>query len=120
MATCGAHDVHDQGDAKRVSDVEGREGDDPNTKPNAYPDPNPNSNPNLDPNPNPNPNPNPTLDPKRNTGWRASVPPLPTPGSGKELYVDSTKGSDSAAGSVNAPLKSIGAAVAKAGAGVSN
>lgn len=52
----------------------------------------------------------------RSKGWRASVPPLEPSAS---LYVDAAKGSDSAAGSIDAPLKTIQAAVDKASASAS-
>jgi hypothetical protein len=54
--------------------------------------------------------------PKRSTGWRAGVPVLPA-SSDTELYVDATKGSDTAAGTISAPLKTIGAAVTKSASG---
>ena len=43
------------------------------------------------------------------------MPPLPSPGTGKEFFVDAQKGSDSASGAIETPLKTIAAAVAKAG-----
>ena len=55
--------------------------------------------------------------PPRHRGWRASVPPLPTAEAGSTLYVDAAKGSDSAAGSLAAPLKTIQAAVDKLSSG---
>jgi hypothetical protein len=54
--------------------------------------------------------------PKRSTGWRTGVPQLPKD-SDTALYVDAAKGSDAAAGSLSAPLKTIGAAVKKASGG---
>jgi hypothetical protein len=58
------------------------------------------------------------LQPKRHTGWREEVPLLPTEeeAGGAAVYVDANKGSDSAAGTIGAPLKSIQAAVDKVGA----
>ena len=55
--------------------------------------------------------------PARDAGWSASVPPLPEPdGSASTLYVDFSKGADSAAGTEAAPLKTIAKAVEKAAA----
>jgi hypothetical protein len=55
---------------------------------------------------------------KRSTGWRAGVPALDLTEKQKagagEIFVDSAKGSDSAAGTISAPLRTIAAAVAKA------
>ena len=57
------------------------------------------------------------LQPKRHTGWREEVPLLPTEEetAGGAVYVDANKGSDSAAGTIDAPLKTIQAAVDKVG-----
>ena len=53
--------------------------------------------------------------PPRHAGWRAGVAPLPTAeAEAASLYVDAVKGSDSAAGTLAAPLKTIQSAVAKA------
>ena len=51
----------------------------------------------------------------RSKGWRSSVPPVDAAAStATSLYVDASKGSDSAAGTIDAPLQSIQAAVDKA------
>jgi hypothetical protein len=56
------------------------------------------------------------LQPKRHTGWREEVPVLPEEDvAGAATFVDTDKGSDSAAGTIDAPLKTIQAAVDKVG-----
>ena len=58
------------------------------------------------------------LQPPRHRGWRAGVPQLPTAGAAAStLFVDAAKGSDSAAGTLAAPLKTIQSAVDKLATG---
>jgi hypothetical protein len=54
------------------------------------------------------------LQPPRATAWRDSVPRLEPKAAAAVFYVDATKGSDSGAGTMGAPLKTIQAAVDKA------
>jgi len=53
------------------------------------------------------------LQPPRSRGWRNGVPPLPAAEADATLFVDATKGTDTAAGTLAAPLKTIQAAVDK-------